>query len=465
MIGLLGLDYRWASVELRGRLSFADDQLSDGLRTLIAERTIDEAVIVSTCNRTEIYVAAREWSDAAADVRRFLAAVYARSAVATAVSGAPVVSATPTGSATPPLPDVPPDELPPESLRGALYELQGADAARHLFKVAAGLESMVVGEAQILGQVREALTIAETAGTVGDELRLLFTTALKVGKRARTETEIGRADASVASVAVRVAADAVGGAAGKSALLIGAGRTSQLCAQLLRDAGIDRLYLANRTALTALELASEVHGEALALSAVADVIPRTQIIISATAAPHIVLTAADVSRGLVGANGPLVIVDLAVPADVEEDVGLLPGVSLYTLDSLRGLDNTVQVDAPGQRDAALTSASEIVEEGVHEYVRTRTLRMAVPGISALRRHVDRSEQAELSRALAQLGHLSADDLAVIERFGQRLVDKMFHHLVSRIRSLAEYDEVPPDLTMRVLTQLFSDPDQHRDEEQ
>lgn len=466
MIGLLGLDYRWASVGLRGRLSFADDRLADGLRLLIAERTIDEAIIVSTCNRTEIYAAAPVWSEAAAAIKRFLAAAYTRNATAAALplGGAPITTgALPVTSetASPAM-----DDTLPASLHDALYEFEGTDAARHLFRVAAGLQSMVVGEAQILGQVREALAVAEATDTVGDELRLLFTSALKVGKRARTETEIGRADASVAAVAVRVAAEALGGLAGKSALLVGAGRTSQLCAHLLRDAGIDRLYLANRTAFTAAELAAEVQGQALALNAVADVLPRTQLIISATAAPHVVLTAAEVARGLAGRagrTGPLVIVDLAVPPDVEEDVGLLPSVSLYTLDSLRGLDDTVQIESAGRRDAALARAGEIVEEGLHDYIRARTMRLAVPGIAALRRHVDRSEQAELSRAVAQLEHLSDADRAVIERFGRRLVDKMFHHLVSRIRSLAEYDEVPPDVTMRVLTQLFADPDERRDD--
>lgn len=464
MIGLLGLDYRWTSVELRGRLSFADDRLLAELRTLSAERSIDEAVIISTCNRTEVYVATTDWLLAAQSIRRFFAQAYMRSATpigATTAAIAADPAATPAPTSPLAAPASPADTLHetlPESLASALYELEGTAAASHLFRVAAGLQSMVVGEAQILGQVREALVAAETADTVGDELRLLFTTAIKVGKRARGETEIGRADASVASVAVRVASDALGSLAGESALLIGAGRTSQLCARLLRDAGIDRLYLANRTALAAADLAAEVRGEPVALVRVAEVIPQVRLIISATAAPHTVLTTADVARSTSGNPEQLVVIDLAVPQDVEEEVGLLPGVSLYTLDSLRGLDDAIQVDVPARREAALTRAGEIVEEGVHEYIRSRTLRLAVPGISALRHHVDRSEQAELRRALSQLDHLSIEDRTVVERFGQRLVDKMFHHLVSRIRSLAEYDEVPPDVTMRVLTQLFADPD-------
>lgn len=468
MIGLLGLDYHLASVELRGRLSFADERLFAGLRALHAEPTIDEAIIISTCNRTEVYVATSDWLAATETVKRFLSDAYAHNtALVTAGAAAlsPLVVPGESAASSAELLDDAPAHEPartletiPDALADALYVLEDTAAARHLFEVAAGLRSMVVGESQILGQVREALALAETADTVGDELRPLFTTALKAGKRARTETEIGRTDVSVASVAVRTAAEALGGLGGRSALLIGAGRTSQLTARLLREMGIDRLVLANRTALTAAELAAEVNGEAIALSAVADALPAVQLVVSATAAPHAILGASTVARGLTGRTDPLVILDLAVPPDVEEDVGLLPGVSLYTLDSLRGLDDTVALDVPGTRDAALGRAGEIVEESVHDYVRSRTMRLAVPGISALRRHVDRSEQAELSRAMAQLDHLSAEDRAIIERFGQRLVDKMFHHLVSRIRSLAEYDEVPPDVTMRVLTQLFADPD-------
>jgi glutamyl-tRNA reductase len=147
-----------------------------------------------------------------------------------------------------------------------------------------------------------------------------------------------------------------------------------------------------------------------------------------------------------------VIVDLAVPEDVEPAAGLLPQVSLYTLDMLR------EVGTPQPRGADIAQARAIVEAGAREWARSRQVRMAVPGIAALRRHVDRSEQAERARALAQLSALSDADRQVVERFGQRLVDKMFHHLVSRIRSLAEYDEVPPDVTMRVLARLFADPD-------
>ncbi|HLJ81595.1 MAG TPA: glutamyl-tRNA reductase [Ktedonobacterales bacterium] len=472
MIGLLGLDYRGTSAEFRGRLTFAGDRLHAALRALVDEAAIEEVIIVSTCNRTEVYVATEDWAAASSSIARLLSEAFRRgaSAIVTSISaGEQHAQASEPGSAGRSTGGNIGRQaaggyvaLLPDELASALYEFQGAEAARHLFGVSAGLKSMVLGEVQILGQVREALAAAEAVHTAGEELRTLFNMALKAGKRARAETEIGRADVSVASLAVRVAGESLGGLTDKSALIVGAGRTSQLCARLLHEAGVQRLVLANRTVAAADELAQTVGGEAVTLANIADIIPDVQLIVSATAAPYLVLSAATVARGMAGRRTPLVIVDLAVPPDVEEDAGLLPAVSLHTLDTLRGLDGDGQVLSAGKRDTELARIGEIVEEGVRDYLRARTVRRAVPSIAALRRHVDRSEQAELARALAQLHELSAADRAVIERFGQRLVGKMFHHLVSRIRSLAEYDEVPPEVTMQVLMRLFADPDDARE---
>ncbi len=500
MIGLLGLDHETTSAEARGRLSFADEQLRAALETLIADDVIDEVAILSTCNRTELYLATQDWSAAQSRARQFLAQMYQREAsqeahVSLITASASAVTAmtamrdalpaqegeastiadaamsgAPSSAALDGALDAP--TLPPE-IAEALYAEEGVEAARRLFRVAAGLLSMVVGEAQILGQVREALAAAEAAHTVGDELRALFTGALKAGKRARAETELGRADVSVAALAAQVASEALGGLRGKRALLIGAGRTNQLCAQLLRAEGIDGLTVANRTVETANTLAGEIGATPITLAEVGDAIADVDLVISATAAPYVVVSAADVARGLARrpawpaqAAAPLVILDLAVPPDVEATVGALPGVRLYSLDTLRAMTSGDVTDgaAPAltPRAQELAHAERIVEMALRDYLRSRTMRLAVPGIAALRAHVDRSEQAERTRALAQLPDLTDAERAIITRFGERLVDKMFHHLVSRIRSLAEYDEIPPEVTMRVLAQLFADPDARPD---
>lgn len=455
MLGLIGLDHHQAPTEVRGRLTFAGERLSNALRTLAAAPEIAEVVLLSTCNRTEVYVAAPDWPAARATVGRFLARAHA-AGPETVVTLAPTRNTTavqPDTSAVSYRPFSTDVETAAESLDRYLYGEEGAEAARHLMRVAAGLRSMLIGESQILGQVKEALAAAEAAGSVGEDLRALFTDSIKVGKRARTDTRLGQVDRSLAAAGIQVAAESLGGLAGRSALVIGAGRTSQICARQLRAAGVAQLTLANRSTRAAAELAAEVDAATISLDDVCEAITGADLIVSATAAPHAVLSAATVACGLQGRRTPLVILDLAVPEDVDAAAGLLPQVSLYTLDHLRGA---------GQDDLAqdddLAQVERVVGEGVRAWARERQVRMAVPGIAALRRHVDLSQQAELARVLADLEHLSDADRRAVERFGRRLVDKMFHHLVSRVRALAEYDEVPPDVTMRVLAQLFANPE-------
>ncbi len=457
MIAMVGLDHRRASVEARGRLSFSDDRLAAALQTLGGDQWIDEVVILSTCNRTEVYLASARPEEALRQVNGRLQDTFARAGVGAQSDASP--SATLTRTETP-------TETALETqieLAQTLYTCEGAAVAQHLYEVAAGLRSMVIGEPQILGQVRAALTAAEASHVVGEELRALFTSALKVGKRVRAETEINRADVSVAGLGVRAARAALGDLRGKTALLVGAGRTNQLSGALLRAEGVGAIIVANRSLASASALAKQLGGRAVALAQIVPAIAEADVLISATAAPHKVLSLETISAGRAGHAQPLVIVDLAVPKDIAAGVESLPGVTLLTLDTLRDMadpdahqDPAVIASLRG-RERDIAHAGEIIAEGLREYSRAQTLRLAVPGIAALRRHVDLSEEQELARALAQLDHLSERDRAIVERFGARLVDKMFHHLVRRIRSLAEYDEIPPDVTMQVLAQLFAEP--------
>ncbi len=440
MLVVLGLDHRRASVEARGRLSFNDEALFEALTTLSAQREIDEVIILSTCNRTEIYLASALPDSAIANALRFLQETTARAASAASASRMPAT-------------------LDAIELEEAIYTARGPEAVAHLYHVAAGLRSMVIGEAQVLGQVRDAFAIAEALHTTGEELRAAFTGALQAGKRIRTETGISRADASIAGLAVHAARAKLGSLAGKTATLVGAGRTNELSAQLLRDEGVTRLHIANRHIESARALAGRTNATPLSLDKVSDAIAESDLLICATAAPYPVISDAMIAPREI--NRPLLVIDLAVPADVTADVGALSGVTLITLDTLRDLPGSA-LDDPAFAAALLghqsdlEDAERIIEQMLREYTKAQTLRMAAPGIAALRRHVDKSEEQELAKALAQLAHLPEQDRAVIERFGARLVDKMFHHLVRRIRTLAEYDEIPPETTMRVLSQLFAE---------
>ena len=430
MLGVIGLDHHGAPTSVRERLAFLDEALIEALATLRRSEALTEAVILCTCNRTEIYAAGPSWAAVRATVEAFLRAQY--------------LASTPAGQLPPLAYGAPAGQ---DTLSHYLYASEGLEAARHLFLVAAGLRSMQVGESQVLSQVKSAFVAASRVGTVGEELHALFTAALKLGKRVRAETAISRADISMSAAAVALARDALGGLAGRSALLIGAGRTNQICARLLRAEGIGRLILANRTPDTAQELANTVDAEVASLSQLTELIPEVGLIISATAAPHLILSAATVAEGRKGRHAPLVILDLAVPRDVEEAAGLLPSVCLYNVDALRGYG---EIDGHA---ADLEHIAELVEEAVSELNRWQQVRKVAPAIAALRKHVDASQQTELARAIGQLGHLDERDQEVVRQFGQRMVDKMFHHLVSRVRSVAENE--PADAVLDLLMQLFA----------
>jgi glutamyl-tRNA reductase len=422
MIGVVGLDHHLAPAAVRERVSFVGERLAPALERLRADATLAEVVIVSTCNRTEIYVSSADWPQAR--VEQFLAACY-----------------TPGG-------DTSAEDV--TSLRPYLFSLQGPEAARHLFQVAAGLRSLVPGESQVLAQVKEALQQATECGCAGDELQMLFTAAIKVGKRVRAETGIGRVDASVGATAIARAQAILGSLEGRSALILGAGRTSQLCAQRLRVAGASRLILANRTAAAAAEVAATVNGEVVSLDQLAGVIPAVDLIVSATAAPHLMLSRDVVARAVAGRQRPLLVLDLAIPRDVEASVADLPNVQLLDVDAL-GAGGA----ALAERAADLRAASGIIEQGVAEYVRWFQVRQVVPTIATLRRHVDQSEQAELARTLARLAHLSEADQEEVRELGHRLVDKMFHQLVMRIKRIAQNDQT--GMALDLLAQLFDEP--------
>ncbi len=436
MIGIVGLDHHRAPAAVRERLAFVGESLHGALEALQHAEALAEVVVLCTCNRTEIYAAGPSWAEARQVIEAFLTGYYlaGRLMVPDAANAAMAAQA----------------QRPAQGvLSSYLYAREGLEAARHLFEVAAGLRSMQVGEAQILGQVKEAFTIASRAGTVGEELHALFTTALRLGKRVRTETDIARVDVSVSSAAVALARDALGELKGRAALLIGAGRTNQLCARLLHEAGVERVILANRTLETAQAVAGALGAEAAPLSALAELIPQVQLIISATAAPHIVLPAALVAQACEGRHTPLVILDLAVPRDVEEAAGLLAPVCLYNIDALGQY---------GERVGHVTDLEQmdrLVGEAVMELHRWQQVRKVAPAIAALRQHVDASHASELARAMAQLEHLSERDREVVRQFGQRMVDKMFHHLVSRVRQIAQTE--PADAVIDLMMQLFTVP--------
>lgn len=411
-IGYIGTDHTRASLALRERLVVADERLNLLLEALRTDPLIAEAAVLSTCNRTEVYVAADD----------------ARAALARAAHHLHTVTGVPSGE-----------------MAGALESRGGTEAVRHLCAVAAGLCSLVRGETQILTQVREAFEYAAARDAAGPELQALARGAVRCGKRVRAETALCTTDTSVSAVAVETAARRLGGLQGRAALLIGAGRINEVAAHLLRDAGIGSLTIASRTHDAAAGLAALCGGRAATLADLPALLAEADLVITATRSPEPLVTprlmpAREPAR-------PLLIVDIAVPRDVDPAVGALPGVALIDLDSLRASTSDGDDLLNG-----VTAAWVIVDECVEGYEVERRTRRAVPLIAQLRDHVDRQKDAELARTLAGLEHLAPDDRHAVEQMAHRLVNRMFHHLATRMKLAAA--EPDADAYLAALSFLF-----------
>jgi glutamyl-tRNA reductase len=405
-LAVVGLSHRTAPIELRERFAFGRAELPGALLGLSEGGA--ESVILSTCNRTEVYLALADGETAAARVEE------ARGLLAARV-GADAQSAA-----------------------RWMYVHRDRDAARHLFRVAAGLDSMIVGEPQIQGQVKEAYAVArETAGedgpVVGAALNRLFQNAFSIGGRVRSETELGRGAASVSSAAVDLAKKIFGSLRGRRALVLGAGEMSEVTLECLRGEGVHSAIVTNRTWERARELAERLGCAALHWDRLAGALAQVDIVICSTAAPHPVLTVEKMRQALPhGPSGPLCVIDIAIPRDVEPGVGDLPSVFLYNLDDLQQVVET----SLGRRRAELPRADAIVEQGVEDYWSWYAGLAVVPTIRDLRERGEAVRRGEVERALRQLSHLSPEDQVAIDALTRSLLNKILHAPTARLREAA-----------------------------
>lgn len=425
-VAVVGASHRTAPIELRERLAFGRAELPPALAR-VSDAAGAEAVLLSTCNRTELYLAAND-GEAGIDHARVLLAAR--------------IGADPGAAAR------------------WMYVRRDRDAVQHLFRVAAGLDSMIVGEPQIQGQVREAYGSArEVAGArgpvVGPALNRMFQSALNVGGRVRSETRLGIGAASVSTAAVELAKKIFGSLKGRRALVLGAGEMSEVTLQCLQDEGTRTAVVANRTYERAAELAARCGGTAIHWDGFAAALPEVDIVICSTAAPHPVLTL-ERFRGALprGARKPLCIIDIAIPRDVEPAVGDQENVFLYNIDDLQGI-----VDASlDRRRAELPAAERIVAEGVEEYWAWYSSLAVVPTIRALRDHGERVRQEEVERHLARLRHLSDDDRAAVDALTRSLLNKLLHAPSTRLREAAGNGRGTGVIdTVRYLFELDHDP--------
>ncbi len=324
-----GLNHKTAPLEIREKLSFSKDNLQEALLDLRSH--VSEGVILSTCNRTEIYTVATEPETTAQAIIRFLSQFHHLSA---------------------------------ESFAPHLYNYQDTHAVRHLFRVASGLDSMILGESQILGQVRDALTASADAHPPGVPLSRLFHYALRAGRRVRDETDIGRNALSVSYAGVRLAQRVMGDLKSKSVLLVGAGEAGRLVARALRTVGVESLLISNRTLARAEGLAQELHGQAIPFDNIHHATGQCDIVISSTDAPEVIFTYNEVAQAVAGREDrPLFFFDLAVPRDVDLSMEGLPGVHLFNIDDLEAI---AEENRQG-REKSAQAAEAIVEEEVERF--------------------------------------------------------------------------------------------------
>ncbi|MBV8087390.1 MAG: glutamyl-tRNA reductase [Chloroflexi bacterium] len=392
-VALFGLSYKTAPLDLREAVSFDAESLRSSLPGLTCEPSVREAVVVSTCHRTEIYT---ELTDVVAAKEHAMSWLADQRGISRRAFGQHV------------------------------YHRFERDAVAHLFRVAAGLDSMVVGEDQILGQVREAFKIAGQAGTVRTRLDSTFRRAIRVGKRARTETKINRHAASIGTVAADLARQALGSLEGKQILVIGAGEMSELATKHLLRHGASQLVVANRSQRRGSKLAELPGVSAVALAEVPRLLAEADIVITSTGALRPLVT----FDMLAGRETPLAIIDLGVPRDVEPSVAELPNVRLYNVDQL---DEAVALRQHNP-EAEIQAVEGIVEQELLDWDHWHATLGVVPTISAIAERADEVRDGETARALARLGHLSDRDRQEVAALAQAITRKLLHGPIDRLKS-------------------------------
>jgi glutamyl-tRNA reductase len=419
----LGVSYRRASLDLLERLTLGEDRLAKAYRWLADDDEIAEAVLVSTCNRVELYGEVGSYHTGFLAMKRFL------------------------GNAS---------EVPVEELAQSLYAHYEDSAAEHLFRVAAGLDSMVLGESQILSQVRAARRRAEEEGTAGPAVSALFRAAVRTGRRVRAETDVGASPAAFVGAGLDAAEASVGPLRDRPAVVVGAGTMAALAASALAARGAGPTIVVNRTRGRAEALASRVDGVAMGMEDLGGALAGASVALCCTGSAGAVVGTRIVEAALVGGAGDpadagvggprLFLVDLAVPRDVDPAVRDVPGVEVVDIDDLRG-----RLEVLGGSVAEAKRAGEIVEEEVRAFAAARRAARLAPVIRALREAGDRAVEAELARSASRLVSLEPDQREAVEALARGIAAKLLHSPTVRLKELGGEEG---DAAVRLVIDLF-----------
>jgi len=397
----LGISHKTAPVQLRERLAFTQSAVTDFLHEVAAHPEVHEAVVISTCNRTELSLVVGE-------------PVAAESAILGMLAQRAHVR--------------------PTELAERIYSPRNCDAARQLFRVTAGLESMIVGEAEIQGQVKRAYEVALASGTTGPLTNRLFTAALQTGKRVRSETSIGLGRASMSSVAVELAHAVMGKRADPRVVIIGAGETSELTARAFADHGVCTIFVANRHADRARSLADRFGGEVVALDDLPTQLERADVVVASTASPHPIVGQEELELVMRARKGrPLLLIDLAVPRDIDPACADLDGVTLFDMDDLQArVAHTISV-----REAEALRAESIVEEEIKRFAGWLGTLAVQPTIRALREYGDAIVEQVLAENATRWEDASERDVARAEAIARSVMNRLLHEPTLRLRTMTE----------------------------
>jgi glutamyl-tRNA reductase len=395
---VVGSNHEYAPVSVRERLAFAGESLTDGLRAL--NEHVGEGLILSTCNRTEIYVVSDDEGHAREGIFDFLATYHS---------------------------------VPVPVLERASYVFSGHDAVDHMFRVASGLDSLVLGEPQILSQIRDALDVARDASSVGPLLQRLATDALRVGKRARTETDIARNRVSIAHAAVELAQHELGDLSSRSAVVLGAGKMATLTAKLLAGAGIGSLTIVNRTLPKAFELAETTGGQVMPITGLQHAIGQADVVFGAALSDHPLIDAEMVTDR----DRTLLAIDLSVPRVIDQACESVPMVSVRDVDALETVVERTRQEYAGE----VVKVEALVSDAVASFSDWTRSRAAVEAITAIRAKAEAIREAEIERTLRKLSHLNERDRNVVRALASGITNKLLHQPVQALRGATSDDEV------------------------
>jgi len=418
MSGLLalGVSHRTAPLALREQVALTEGRAAGVLSALVSEEPISEAAALSTCNRTELYLIATDSVEAEAAGL----GVLAREA-----------------------------GIRPTELLGPLYSLRGAEAARHLYRVTAGLDSMIVGEAEIQGQVKRAYELALVEGATGPILNRMFRGALAAGKRARTETAVGEKGVSIPSVAVELAQRNLGDLSARQVLLIGAGETSELTARALAARGSDAVFVANRGYNRAISLAQRFGGSAVRIDQLPAKLATADIVVSATNSPHHLIERSELEVIMGQREGnPVLLIDLAVPRDIDHECREVDGVSLYDVDEVQQI---VERNTSG-REAEARRAAGILDSELLSFERWLGSQEVMPTVAALRERADAIVAQVLAENATRWESLSPTDRERLESMARAIASRLLHEPTVRIKGIADREDAY--LHVSALRELF-----------